>query len=33
MDSRTPLPGYAQRMVQRSKPNMEQKSTAAGPGQ
>ena len=33
MDSRTPLPGYAQRMVRRSKPNMEQKSTAAGPGQ
>ena len=33
MDSRTPLPGYAQRMVRRSKPNMDQKSTAAGPGQ
>ena len=33
MDSRTPLPGYAQRMVRRSKPNMDRKSTAAGPGQ
>lgn len=31
MDAATPLPGYAQQMVKRSKPNMSSKSSAAAP--